>query len=105
MAINVRKLPKILQMPEAKNAFLSGGFKEAEKYIVSASQTIDLQDVSEYSLIDELCQRLEDMDPAMASRRQKAEVGASHPMEAAPATDCTPNVAKDVQREQCVLIS
>ena len=55
-------------MPEAKKAFLSGGFKEAEKYIVSASQMIDLQDVSEYSLIDELCQRLEDMDPVMASK-------------------------------------
>ena len=71
MAINVRKLPKILQMPEAKKAFLSGGFKEAEKYIVSASQTVDLQDVSEYSLIDELCQRLEDMDPVMASVDKK----------------------------------
>jgi hypothetical protein len=61
MAINVRKLPKVLQNDKAREIFLAQDIKEAEKFL-NVESTVDLSKVSLDALIAELSERLSRMD-------------------------------------------
>jgi hypothetical protein len=61
MAINVRKLPKVLQNDKAREIFLAQDIREAEKYI-NIESTVDLSKVKLDALIAELTERLSRMD-------------------------------------------
>lgn len=63
MAINVRKLPKILDNPDAKDAFIQGDYDDAAPYLkVSSDGATTLSAASDPALIEHLLARVRSMD-------------------------------------------
>tara|TARA_B100000963_G_scaffold54829_1_gene43007 strand:+ start:422 stop:1411 length:990 start_codon:yes stop_codon:yes gene_type:complete len=63
MAINVRKLPKILANPDAKDAFLKGDYDDAVPYITfSTGEATTLSAASVPALIEHLSEEVRKMD-------------------------------------------
>ncbi len=63
MAINVRKLPKILDNPDAKEAFIRGDYDDAAPWITPQNDgTISLSSASTPALIEALSERVKKFD-------------------------------------------
>lgn len=63
MAINVRKLPKILDNPDAKDAFMKGDYDDAVPYItLTTGEATTLSATSVPALIEHLSEKVRKMD-------------------------------------------